>query len=94
VKPRHDFLPALALFLFLALLAALVTYLSQRPLNPITSSALPTEFSAERAFRHVEALGRETRPVGTAAHVRARRLYCERAAVVRSQPANPGGHCR
>jgi hypothetical protein len=72
VKLRRDFLPALALFLFLALLGALVMVLSQQPPTPIAASAPPAEFSAERAFRHVEALGQEPRPVGTAAHARAR----------------------
>ena len=72
MKPRHNLLPALSLFLFLALVGALVMHLSQRPPTPIAASAPPTEYSAERALRHVEALGRETHPVGTAAHTRAR----------------------
>ena len=72
MEPKHNLLPAFSLFLFLALLAGLVMYLSQQPPNPLPANAPSTDFSAERAFRHVEALGRETHPVGTAAHARAR----------------------
>ncbi len=71
-NPKHNLLPAFSLFLFLALVAVLVMYLSQQPPDPLPASAPPTDFSAERALRHVEALGRETHPVGTAAHARAR----------------------
>ena len=71
-QSKGNLLPALSLFLFLVLVGALVTVLSQRPPTPIAASAPPAEFSAERALRHVEALGRETHPVGTAAHARAR----------------------
>ncbi len=72
MKPNRNSLPGLSLFLFLVLLASLAMYLSQQPPNALPSSAPPTEFSAERAFRHVEALALEPRPVGTAAHARAR----------------------
>ena len=71
MKPRTDFLPAFSLLLFLALFAALVMYLSQQPLRPLPPNAPAADFSAERAFRHVEALSREPRPVGTDAHARA-----------------------
>jgi hypothetical protein len=72
MKPKNNLLPAFSLFLFLALLAGLVMVLSQQPLNPLPANAPATDFSAERAFRHVEALAREPRPIGTAAHARAR----------------------
>lgn len=72
MKPKKDFLPALSLFLFLALFTALVMFLSQQPSNPLPANAPPTDFSAERAFRHVEALAREPRPIGSTAHARAR----------------------
>ncbi len=65
---KGDLLPALSLFLFLVLLGALVMHLSQRPPEPLPASAPLSEFSAERACRHVEALGQETHPVGTVAH--------------------------
>jgi acetylornithine deacetylase/succinyl-diaminopimelate desuccinylase-like protein len=45
---------------------------SQQPPNALPASAPPAEFSAERAFRQVEALAREPRPVGIPAHARAR----------------------
>jgi hypothetical protein len=72
MEPKQPFAPAVSLFLFLALVAALVMYLSQRPPAPLPASAPPAEFSAERAFRHVAVLATEPRPVGTAAHARAR----------------------
>jgi len=72
MKSKRNLLPGIFLFLFLVLLASLSMYLSQQPPNSLPTSAPPAEFSAERAFRHVEALAREPRPVGTAAHARAR----------------------
>jgi hypothetical protein len=72
MKPNRNLLPGLFLFLFLVLLASLVTYLSQQPPNSLPLSTPAAEFSAERAFRHVEALAHEPRPVGTAAHFQAR----------------------
>jgi hypothetical protein len=72
MKSKENLLPGLFLFLFLVLLAALAMYVSQQPPESLPASASPAEFSAERAFRHVEAIAREPRPVGTAAHARAR----------------------
>jgi hypothetical protein len=72
MKLNRNLLPGLFLFLFLVTLASLTTYLSQQPPNSLPISAPLAEFSAERAFRHVEAIAREPRPVGTAAHVQAR----------------------
>jgi hypothetical protein len=72
MKSKGNLLPGVFLFLFLVLLASLAKYFSQQPPNSLPASAPPAEFSAERAFRHVEALAREPRPVGTPAHVRAR----------------------
>jgi hypothetical protein len=72
MKPKRDLLPGICLFLFLVLLASLAMVVSQQPPNSLPASAPPAEFSAERAFRHVEVLAREPRPVGTAAHARAR----------------------
>jgi hypothetical protein len=71
-QSKGNLLPGLSLFLCLALLGALVMHLSQQPPMPVAASAPPSEFSAERALRHVAALGQETHPVGTAAHARAR----------------------
>jgi hypothetical protein len=72
MNSKANFLPGLFLFLFLVLLASLAMFVSQQPPNVLPASAPPAEFSAERAFRHVEALAREPRPVGTAAHARSR----------------------
>jgi hypothetical protein len=72
MKSKGNLLPALFLFMILVLGASLTMYVSQQPPESLPASAPPAEFSAERAFRHVEALAREPRPVGTAAHARAR----------------------
>ena len=73
MKSKRNLLPGVFLFLFLVLLASLTMYVSQQPPKSLPASAPPDEFSAERAFRHVEALAREPRPVGTPAHARARK---------------------
>jgi hypothetical protein len=73
MKSRRNLLPGIFLFLFLVLLASLAMYLSQQPPKSLPASAPPAEFSAERAFRHVETLACEPRPVGTVAHARARK---------------------
>ncbi len=72
VKPKRNLLPGAFLFLFLVLGASLVMFLSQQPPDPLPATAPAEEFSAERAFEHVEALIQEPHPVGTAAHVQVR----------------------
>ena len=72
MKPKQNLLPAVFLFLFLLLGASLAMYLSQQPPDPLPASIPATDFSAERAFRHVEALPDTRRPVGTAAHLQTR----------------------
>ncbi len=72
MKPKPNLLPGVFLFLFLVLGASLVMFLSQQPPNPLPVSAPAAEFSAERAFQHVEALSHEPHPVGTAAHLQVR----------------------
>ena len=62
MNSERNLLPGILLFLFLVLLASLAMYLFQRPPNILPKSTPPVEFSAERAFRHVEALAREPRP--------------------------------
>jgi hypothetical protein len=62
------------------LLAALAGWLALgllRPPAPLDATAPETGFSAARAMAHVEAIAREPRPVGSAAHERAR-LYVEK----------------
>jgi acetylornithine deacetylase/succinyl-diaminopimelate desuccinylase-like protein len=73
MRSKENLLPDVFLFLFLLLLVSLAMCVSQQPPNSPPASAPPAEFSAERAFRHVEALAREPRPVGTPAHARARK---------------------
>ncbi len=63
---------AVVLFLFLVLGTSLVMFLSQQPPAPLPASTPASEFSAERAFRHVEAIADQPHPVGTAAHLQAR----------------------
>jgi len=72
MEPRHSPWPAASLWLFLTLVAAATMSASQQPPRVVSASAPPTEFSAERAFRHVVALAGEPRPIGTEAHAQAR----------------------
>ena len=71
MKPKRNPLPGVFLFLFLVLMASLVMFLSQQPPSPLPASIPTSEFSAERAFRHVEALADKPHPVGTVAHQQA-----------------------
>lgn len=64
-------LPALALWILLVGLTTVASWLPQPP-APRPTNTPPTEFSAERARVHVEAIAREPRPHGSAAHARAR----------------------
>ena len=68
----RDLLPGIFLFLFLVLATSLIMFLSQQPPSSLPASIPASEFSAERAFRHVEAIANEPHPVGTAAHLQAR----------------------
>jgi hypothetical protein len=58
--------------LLAALLVAVVGVRAARPPEPRPATVPATEFSAERALRHVEALASEPRPPGTEAHAAAR----------------------
>lgn len=57
----------LALVLGLLLLAYLA-FLPLEPPDPVSASAPPEVFSAERAFEHVQALAQKPHPTGSAAH--------------------------
>ncbi len=72
MKPKQNPLPALFLFLFLVGGASLIMFLSQQPPDALPARIPASEFSAERAFRHVAALPDEPRPVGTDAHLQTR----------------------
>ena len=62
MEHKHNLLPTLSLFLLLVIVTARVMVLSQRSPAPLPASAPAVDFSAECAFRHVEALGREFLP--------------------------------
>jgi hypothetical protein len=51
-----------------AILVSALTIAQSQPPAPVPSSAPDTEFSAERAFRHVQAVARAPHPVGSEAH--------------------------
>ena len=56
-------------FILCILLAALSIY-KQRPPNSVPASAIATDFSSGRALRHVEAISRNARPIGSVEHAR------------------------
>ncbi len=56
------------------------------PPPPLASDAPPDAFSARRAHRHVERLAAEPRPVGAAAHRRAREYLLEELAALGFEP--------
>ncbi len=71
MKPKYDLLPAVFLFSFLMFVGWLAMYLPQPP-EPLPATAAPAEFSAQRAFQHVEVLGREVHPIGSSAQASVR----------------------
>ena len=56
-------------FVLCIFLAALSIY-KQQPPNRVPASAIPTVFSSGRALRHVEAISRKSRPIGSLEHAR------------------------
>jgi hypothetical protein len=70
-RPRHRGLAALAAVAALGVLGA-VTLLDLRPPEPRGTGAPAAEFSAARAYTHVEALGAQTHVAGSAANDRNR----------------------
>ena len=76
MEPKRNLLPAVFLLFFLVLGASLIMFLSQQPPGPLPVSIPASEFSAEDAFRHVEALIDEPYPVGTAAPLSPRENFC------------------
>jgi hypothetical protein len=73
MKHKLDLLPAVFLCSFLVTVGGLAMVLPQPP-EPLPATAAPGEFSAERAFRSVEVLGREAHPIGFLAQARAREV--------------------
>ena len=58
----------------------------QDPPAPVAATASPMEFSAERAFKHVEAIAKAPRPIGSAEHAVARDYILEQLRVVGLEP--------
>jgi hypothetical protein len=72
MKPTGPGLAATLLaWLGIGLVVALGIWLQQPP-RPVPATAAATEFSAERAMQHVEAIARAPRPIGSANHAAAR----------------------
>lgn len=65
------FTATLITWLGIGLVASLAIWL-QHPPTPVPATAAVTEFSAERAMQHVEAIARSPRPIGSANHAAAR----------------------
>jgi hypothetical protein len=72
MKPAgRGFIPTLISWLGIGLVTFLSIW-SQHPPAPIPATAAATDFSAERAIRHVEAIAQAPRPIGSANHGAAR----------------------
>ncbi len=69
MEHKSGLLPALFLFSFLVIIGGAAMYLPQPP-EPLPATVATSAFSAERAFRHVEVLGREVHPIGSLAQAR------------------------
>jgi len=70
-RPGPGFTATLISWLGLGLVAFLAIWLQQPP-AALPATAAAAEFSAERAFQHVEAIARSPRPIGSANHAAAR----------------------
>jgi hypothetical protein len=70
-RPGPGFTATLISWLGLGLVAFLAIWL-QRPPAPVPATAAAADFSAERAFQHVEAIAGSPRPIGSAPHAAAR----------------------
>lgn len=75
----------LVAWLGIGLVAALGIWLQQPP-SPVPASAAATEFSAERAMRHVEAIARAPRPIGSINHAAARDYIVRQLRTVGFEP--------
>ncbi|MGI9381860.1 MAG: M20/M25/M40 family metallo-hydrolase [Methyloligellaceae bacterium] len=93
---RNRLLSLLGVFLVLVV-APLLAILALTPPAPVPATADKAVFSAERAMRHVEAIAQAPRPVGSAAHIQARRhLIAELTHLgltpeIQSAPIGPAG---
>ena len=73
-------------FVLCIFLAALSIY-KQQPPNSVPASAVPTEFSSGRALRHVEAISRNARPIGSLEHARVSKYIIGEVASMEVAPA-------
>ena len=73
-------------FVLCIFLAALSIY-KQQPPNSVPASAVPTEFSSGRALRHVEAISRNARPIGSLEHTRVSKYIIDEVASMGVAPA-------
>jgi len=73
-------------FVLCIFLAALSIY-KQQPPNSVPASAVPTEFSSGRALRHVEAISRNARPIGSLEHARVSKYIIGEVASMGIAPA-------
>ena len=72
MKPTgRGFTGVLLAWLGIGLVVFLAIWLQQPP-PPVPATAVATEFSAERAMHHVEAIAQSPRPIGSANHAAAR----------------------
>jgi hypothetical protein len=65
--PRSNSILAIAISLFIVLFAIFSIY-QQSPPDALPENALPVEFSAARAMKHVRAIAGKSRPIGSAQH--------------------------
>ena len=72
---------------FLCLFLAALSIYKQRPPNSVPASAIPTDFSSARALRHVEAISRNARPLGSLEHARVREYILGEVASMGVAPA-------
>lgn len=79
--------PLKAIFILAALAALCFLSLSLlMPPEPVPASAPATEFSAERAMAHVEAMAQEPHAMGTAAHAQVRRYLLQQMQALGLEP--------
>ncbi|MGB9181614.1 MAG: M28 family metallopeptidase [Pyrinomonadaceae bacterium] len=71
ISSRTNFYIGLTMFFFI-LLMVLLSIGQQAPPAVVPASAPPTEFSAQRAMRHVTAIAQKPHPVGTTEHAKVR----------------------
>ena len=94
----RNFVPWLMLFIIGA--AVFVAIYGTTPPRTVAATASPSEFSSARAFKHVDSIAKQPRPIGSSAHAEARNYLMtqlsalglepqvQQATVVRPRPNN------